>query len=137
MGNQRIDCLGCRLANSQEKSHIIFEDSLVTCLLDHEPFNEGHLLILPKKHIVEKEEGMNHLCITFERSQVKVTNITIDIQLPEGLFKTTNLNGYRENRQGQIEVKHIDDEPLLIELYTEETVLYPQAEIAVACDLPR
>jgi len=84
------------------------------------------------KSVMEKEEGMNHLCITFERSQVKVTNITIDIQLPEGLFKTTNLNGYRENRQGQIEVKHIDDEPLLIELSTEEAVLYPQAEIAVA-----
>ncbi|MEK1829207.1 HIT domain-containing protein [Priestia megaterium] len=47
-GNPRIDCLGCRLANSQEKSHIIFEDSFVTCLLDHKPFNEGHVLILPK-----------------------------------------------------------------------------------------
>ncbi|SFG77389.1 hypothetical protein SAMN04487776_103344 [Priestia megaterium] len=34
MGNPRIDCLGCRLANSQEKSHIIFKDSFVTCLLD-------------------------------------------------------------------------------------------------------
>lgn len=84
------------------------------------------------KSVMEKEEGMNHLCITFEHLQVQVTNITFDIQLPEGLFKMTNLNGYRENKQGQIEVKHIDDEPLLIELYTEETVLYPQAEIAVA-----
>jgi ATP-dependent Clp protease protease subunit len=25
------------------------------------------------KSVMEKEEGMNHLCITFERSQVKVT----------------------------------------------------------------
>ncbi|NGY86716.1 hypothetical protein F6Y05_19075 [Bacillus megaterium] len=32
------------------------------------------------KSVMEKEEGMNHLCITFERSQIKVKNITIDIQ---------------------------------------------------------
>jgi histidine triad (HIT) family protein len=56
MGNPSVDCLGCRLANSQEKSHTIFENSFVTCLLDHKPFNEGHLLILPKTHIVEIDE---------------------------------------------------------------------------------
>ncbi|MGG2087715.1 HIT family protein [Priestia aryabhattai] len=34
----------------------MYEDSFVTCLLDHKPFNEGHLLILPKAHIVEIDE---------------------------------------------------------------------------------
>lgn len=29
----------------------MFEDGYVCCILDHDPFNEGHVLILPKRHI--------------------------------------------------------------------------------------
>jgi len=29
----------------------VWEDDNVTCFLDHEPFNEGDILILPKKHV--------------------------------------------------------------------------------------
>ena len=29
----------------------MWEDDNVTCFLDHEPFNEGDILILPKKHV--------------------------------------------------------------------------------------
>ena len=46
-----MNCLGCRLANSKENVHIVFEDEQVCCILDHTPFNEGHVLILPKQHV--------------------------------------------------------------------------------------
>ncbi|TXK85770.1 HIT family protein [Paenibacillus sp. N3.4] len=44
------DCLGCRLANKLETVQIIYEDDLIICFLDIAPLNEGHTLILPKKH---------------------------------------------------------------------------------------
>lgn len=43
-------CLGCLLAQKELQAHVIFEDDWVTCILDHDPFNEGHVLILPKQH---------------------------------------------------------------------------------------
>jgi len=46
-------CLGCRLANATQPVHIVYENEWVTCLLDIEPFNEGHTLILPKHHYEE------------------------------------------------------------------------------------
>ncbi|WP_088034586.1 HIT family protein [Evansella clarkii] len=49
-------CLGCRLANKEEPVNIIYENKFVTCLLDIEPLNEGHSLILPKRHFVDVEE---------------------------------------------------------------------------------
>ncbi|MGY8625132.1 HIT family protein [Chromobacterium violaceum] len=49
-------CLGCRLANGREAIHTVYEDDFVTCLLDHDPFSEGHTLIIPKRHAVELEE---------------------------------------------------------------------------------
>lgn len=54
MGNNQVrsveECLGCSLANKKLRVNIVYEDDFVTCILDHDPFNEGHTLILPKKH---------------------------------------------------------------------------------------
>jgi len=43
-------CLGCQLANHEIETNTIYENELVTCILDISPLNEGHILILPKKH---------------------------------------------------------------------------------------
>ncbi|GLX68217.1 HIT family protein [Paenibacillus glycanilyticus] len=52
-----MDCLGCRIANGTEPDlKIIYENEHVTCVLDIAPFNEGHTLILPKKHVLDVEE---------------------------------------------------------------------------------
>ena len=51
-----MDCLGCDLANKKLPVHVVFEDDFVCCFLDHEPFNEGHVLILSKKHIYDHDE---------------------------------------------------------------------------------
>ncbi|MEE6452796.1 HIT family protein [Gottfriedia acidiceleris] len=46
-----MNCLGCNLANKEEAVNVVFEDDYVCCILDHNPYNEGHVLILPKKHL--------------------------------------------------------------------------------------
>ncbi len=51
-----MECLGCRLANEEEKIYKVYEDDYVTCFLDHEPFYTGHTLIVPKQHVVEVDE---------------------------------------------------------------------------------
>ncbi|MEE6452726.1 HIT family protein [Gottfriedia acidiceleris] len=50
------ECLGCRLSNQLETVNIVYENEYVCCILDIEPFNEGHTLILPKKHYLYTEE---------------------------------------------------------------------------------
>lgn len=34
----------------------MYENEWVTCVLDIAPFNEGHTLILPKRHVLDVEE---------------------------------------------------------------------------------
>ncbi len=51
-----MQCLGCKLANKQFPVHVVYEDQWVCCILDHEPYNEGHVLILPKRHVTEIDE---------------------------------------------------------------------------------
>jgi histidine triad (HIT) family protein len=43
-------CLGCQLANKEIETNTIYENDLMTCILDIAPLNEGHILILPKLH---------------------------------------------------------------------------------------
>lgn len=50
------ECLGCRLSNQLEPVNVVYENDYVCCFLDIEPFNEGHTLILPKKHYLDVEE---------------------------------------------------------------------------------
>lgn len=51
-----MECLGCKLANKQVSVNVIYEDEYVCCILDHDPFNEGHVLILPKSHMEDIDE---------------------------------------------------------------------------------
>ncbi|RLQ91279.1 HIT family protein [Planomicrobium sp. Y74] len=44
------ECLGCKLANNELETQVVYENEWITCILDHDPFNEGHVLILPKRH---------------------------------------------------------------------------------------
>ncbi len=55
-GESVVDCLGCKLANEEEKIYKVYEDDYVTCFLDHAPFYPGHTLIVPKQHVVEVDE---------------------------------------------------------------------------------
>lgn len=51
-----MSCLGCSLANKQLPINIVYENKYVCCILDHDPYNEGHVLILPKKHFEDLDE---------------------------------------------------------------------------------
>lgn len=51
-----MGCLGCSLANKQLPVNVVYENEYVCCILDHEPYNEGHVLILPKLHYEDVDE---------------------------------------------------------------------------------
>ncbi|MCT8138417.1 HIT family protein [Anaerobacillus sp. CMMVII] len=51
-----MDCLGCMLANKYIPVNVVYENQFVCCILDHEPFNEGHVLIIPKEHFIDVDE---------------------------------------------------------------------------------
>ncbi|WP_057915963.1 HIT family protein [Peribacillus muralis] len=51
-----MKCLGCSLANKIAPVNLVFENNFVCCILDHDPFNEGHVMILPKEHFEDVDE---------------------------------------------------------------------------------
>jgi histidine triad (HIT) family protein len=44
------NCVFCRIARKEEQASYVYEDESVIGFLDARPVNEGHALVVPKKH---------------------------------------------------------------------------------------
>lgn len=51
-----MDCLFCKIIEGSVPSKTIYEDDLVKVFLDINPNTNGHMLVIPKKHIVTVDE---------------------------------------------------------------------------------
>ena len=47
-----MDCVFCKIIKGDIPSYTIYEDEIVKVILDINPVNNGHMLIIPKTHYV-------------------------------------------------------------------------------------
>ncbi|MEG0385223.1 MAG: HIT family protein [Solibacillus sp.] len=80
-----MNCLGCRLANHIEPVYVIYEDEFVCCFLDHDPFNEGHVLILPKQHGRFIEELDENTALALMKSAKIISKAINQLFKPDGM----------------------------------------------------
>lgn len=57
MTEPKQNCIFCKIAKGEIPCNKIFEDKGFLVFLDIKPVNHGHLLIIPKKHIVWMQEA--------------------------------------------------------------------------------
>ena len=55
-GRGKYMCLFCNIISGKQPAHMIYENDLVYCFLDKYPINQGHILVVPKKHYQEFSE---------------------------------------------------------------------------------
>jgi histidine triad (HIT) family protein len=86
-----MDCLGCRIANGIEPNlNIIYENELITCVLDIAPFNEGHTLILPKKHYWDVEEMDSETAYAIMDASKRLSIVLKSLFKPDGISTCQN-----------------------------------------------
>lgn len=51
-----MDCIFCKIISNQIPSYKIYEDNDILVLLDINPVEPGHTLIIPKSHILDLQE---------------------------------------------------------------------------------
>lgn len=84
------DCLGCKLANGMVPTHVISEDEWITCILDIAPLNEGHILILPKKHYRELDELDELTAAAIMKMSGNISRTLKEIYQPDGITVIQN-----------------------------------------------
>ena len=74
------NCIFCKIAKGEISSYKIYEDDLVFVFLDNSPDYNGHMLIIPKKHIVDtkdlmQEQGLlEHMIMIAEKMRELIKN---------------------------------------------------------------
>lgn len=51
-----MDCIFCEIAKGNVIANMIYQDNLISCFLDSDPINEGHVLIIPNQHYSDIDE---------------------------------------------------------------------------------
>ncbi len=45
-------CVFCAVASGSERSHVVLDEPDVVAFLDHRPVFKGHVLVIPREHVV-------------------------------------------------------------------------------------
>ena len=99
-----MNCLGCRLANQVEPLNVIYEDEFVCCFLDHDPFNEGHVLILPKQHALFIDELDEKTAYALMKSVKIVSNAVKKLFKPDGITMCQNGGSFDDLKHFHIHI---------------------------------
>ena len=51
-----MNCIFCKIINGEIPSYTVYEDEVVKVFLDINPSSNGHMLIIPKEHILDLDE---------------------------------------------------------------------------------
>ncbi|WP_399209656.1 HIT family protein [Sutcliffiella horikoshii] len=70
---------------------MVYEDDYVICFLDHDPFNEGHTLILPKQHFLDVDELDEETANAIMKASILISKALKCLYQPDGI--TINQNG--------------------------------------------
>lgn len=85
------DCIFCDIANKKTNSNIIYENEIVMGILDIDPINEGHVLLITKKHYLDLDEiPENEIARIFNVAKKIIKSLKI----------TYPLNGYSIMQNG-------------------------------------
>lgn len=85
-----MHCLGCNLANKSELVFSVFEDEYVCCFLDHNPFNEGHVLIVSKKHYYDVDELDEDTAKSVMKASIIISKAIKKLYNPDGITVSQN-----------------------------------------------
>ncbi|WP_088833185.1 hypothetical protein [Paenibacillus tyrfis] len=88
------------------------------------------------KQAMEHEEGMNHLWVRFDLPQAgSITDVRLAVDLPLGVHRSPNLNGYPETDLCIILLGNSpEDHDVFLELYTEEAAACGRAELGIVVE---
>ena len=57
------DCIFCKIIKGELPSRTIYEDDLIKIIMNINPATNGHLLVLPKEHMVNINDTTNEVII--------------------------------------------------------------------------
>ena len=83
MSLQSQGCAFCEIVAGRAPAHVVEEDELSSCLLDINPFTEGHCLVISKRHVPWWHDLSEEEIVSLFRMARRVANRLRDAFSPE------------------------------------------------------
>ncbi|MBQ9135585.1 MAG: HIT family protein [Lachnospiraceae bacterium] len=77
-------CVFCKIANKEQVVYTVYETDNVMAFLDYDPINEGHILLIPKKHYLDVDELPSKLLAELMETSQKLVKAIKKAYNPEG-----------------------------------------------------
>ncbi|NHJ41070.1 MAG: HIT domain-containing protein [Asgard group archaeon] len=98
-----FDCIFCKIIRKEEFAAVLYEDNDIMAFMDIKPINEGHALIIPKKHVVLVEELDEEFYLKLFPIARKIAS-----RIKEKLSETTAINYFiADGKDAGQEVFHV------------------------------
>jgi histidine triad (HIT) family protein len=88
-----MDCIFCKIINGDIPSYTIYEDEYVKCFLDINPIENGHTLIIPKKHFTDMNDIEDEYVLKIHEASKKIAEI-VNKKLKSKGIKLEQNNGF-------------------------------------------
>jgi len=87
---ETADCLFCRIRDGEVAAHIVLDEPEVLGFLDIRPVFPGHVLVIPRDHVVTLPELSRGLLTVLFAAVQRVTLAVQDAMGAEGAFVANN-----------------------------------------------
>jgi histidine triad (HIT) family protein len=84
------DCLFCRIAAGETNAHTVLETESLLAFLDHRPVFKGHVLLLPREHVVTLPELPGALRDPFLAAAQRLATAMVEGLGAQGSFVAVN-----------------------------------------------
>ncbi len=96
-----MECVFCKIINKEIPAYIVYEDDVAIAFLDINPVSEGHLLVVPKKHVSRLTELSEEEAAEFIKRVQKIAKL-----VEEKLSKDYNIIINQGEKAGQV-IQHL------------------------------
>lgn len=84
------DCLFCKILKGDIPSKKVYEDNIVSVIMDVNPNSNGHMLIIPKKHFTDYTEIDNETLLHINGISKKMKDLIYDRLKANGIKIVVN-----------------------------------------------
>ena len=108
-----MDCLFCKIVNGDIPSYKIYEDDKVIAFLDIHPRNNGHTLLIPKKHYTDFSELDDEILLHLHKITKNIVNVLREKLGSTGFCINTNYLDTQEIKHFHLHIVPSGQEKIL------------------------
>lgn len=85
-----MNCIFCKIANNEADSKKLYEDDKIVVFMDLNPDTNGHMLVVPKKHITDFTEMDNETIVAINEAAKRMHKLIMEKLNPDGIKLVVN-----------------------------------------------